>query len=288
MVPRKHLPAAVLGIAHRGGRDGCFGPRNCGAFRREFLLLARAVIVVTSLYLPNLWYMGCSPPESPEDAAQDRHEVVNVKTGRKLILATALLSLPLVAPNLDFAGAGESDNGSNSERPVKSELEATFKPSMAGDGVDTTNIEGSAVYEKKRDKKVNRQRFKATIEIPVPTLGISDLATAQSALVEIRLSRGTARYATCSLKLDEFAPDKAEYKVDIRFQEQPGGAPETRERAGSCELTSGVLALAPISGLPVVEVEDSASVVLVTETESRPAETQRTRTETELLTGTFE
>jgi hypothetical protein len=217
-----------------------------------------------------------------------RRKVTNVKNGRKLILATVLLSLPLVAPTLDLAGAGESDNGSKSERPVKSEVEAAFKPSVAADGADTTNIEGSAVYEKKQDKKINRQRFKATIEIPVPTLGISDLATAQSAIVEIRLSRGTARYATCSLKLDEFAPERAQYKVDIRFQEQSGGSPETRERAGSCELTNGVLALAPISGLPVVEVEDSASVVLVTETESRPAETQRTRTETELLTGTFE
>jgi hypothetical protein len=160
-------------------------------------------------------------------AAQNRREVVNVKSGRELILATALLSLPLLAATLRIAGAGESDNGGSRERDLKSELEAAFKPSGFLDVPEIANIEGSAVYEKKQNKKVNRQRFKATIEISLPALGISDLATAQSAIVELRLNRGTARYATCSLKLDEFAPDKAEYKVDIRLEEQAGGSPET-------------------------------------------------------------
>jgi hypothetical protein len=212
----------------------------------------------------------------------------SVKNRRRLILAATLLSLPLLVSNAGIAGASESHNGGSDERDIKKELEAVFKPSEAVERPDGWVIEGTAVYEKKQAKKVNRQRFKATIEIPVPTLGINDLASAQSAIVEIRLTRRAARYATCSLKLDEFAPDKAEYKVDIRYESQPGGSPQKRERAGSCELMDGALALAPINGLPVVEAEDAASVVLVTETPSPQPATERVRTETELLTGTFE
>jgi hypothetical protein len=259
----------------------------CGAFRREFQLLAQAVIFITSLCSQIVVVRGLLTSTSARICRAKGREVTNVNNGRKLILATALLSLPLLATPFGVAGAGESDNDGNGERNVKRELEAEFTASGTLDTPDT-NIEGTAVYEKKQNKKVNRQRFKATIEISVPALGISDLATAQSAIVELRLTRGTARYATCSLKLDEFAPDKAQYKVDIRFQEQPGGSSETRERAGSCELMSGALALAPINGLPLVEIEDSASVVLVTETQSQPPATERVRTETELLTGTFE
>jgi hypothetical protein len=204
----------------------------------------------------------------------------------RLIFATAFLLLSIVGLNSGFAQPEEPKQNLNNQGNVKAELEAEFQTDVAPAAPDSPTIEGAAVYEKKRNKNLNRQRLKAKIEIPVPTLSITDMASAQSAIVEIRFSRGAARYATCSLKLDEFDPDKAEYKLDVRFQEQPGDYPVTRERAGSCDLVNDSM-LAPSQGVPAVLAGDSAIVVLVVETVSATAPESSVKTETQLLSGSF-
>lgn len=230
-------------------------------------------------------------------------EVDFVKNGRKLFLAAGLLLVPLLATNVSFAAPGKSKKGGNGNGNVKTEFEAELEPFVAPPPApDTSTIEGEAEYEQKINKNVDRQRFKAKVEIPVTNpspFNITDLASAQAARLEIRLTHAGSMipYATCFLVLKEFEQEfedgiletEAEYVVDVRFHNQPGGSPRYREHAGSCDIANADPMIPPTQGVPAVMDGDSAAVFLISETiPPPPAPPTPVITETQLLTGLFD
>jgi hypothetical protein len=204
-----------------------------------------------------------------------------VKNEKKLVLATAFLLLPLLATDVGLAAPGKSHKGGNGKGNVKTRVDADLQPPVTPSD-PTTAPEGDAEYAQKVNKNVDRQGFKARVEIP----GISDEATARAALVEIRLSQGVAQYATCLLDFDSFEEGTAEYKLDVRYHSQPGGSPKYREHAGSCDVVSNDPTLplgTTIKAVPAVLQGDTANIFFTpSATSSTPA------VASQILTGLFD
>jgi hypothetical protein len=177
---------------------------------------------------------------------------VNKRT--RVVFATAFLLLPLLAADVGMAAPGKSKKGGNGNGNTRTGFDAELQPPPPADPTIPTP-EGEAAYNQKINRNVDRQNFKARVEVP----GIIDQATAETAVVEIRLQQGAVHYATCVFDFDSFGDGTAEYKLDVRYHSQPGGLPRYREHAGTCDVattTPGVT----IKAVPIVAEGDTGTV----------------------------
>ncbi len=133
-------------------------------------------------------------------------------------------------------------------------LRAKLEPCCGTD----SDAEGKAERRERLDKP--RDRFKATVEIPIPSpgLGILTPEDARAADIFLSLSNETDTYAECLLELDdpEEVTDVAEYKVDLRKRGEI-----LRQKKGTCDtdlVAGGIQA-----GIPDVQDGDLATVSIV-------------------------
>jgi hypothetical protein len=198
----------------------------------------------------------------------------------KFVLAAALL-LPYLSVNPVLAKGGKP----NVTKPVVTVVgfKADLNPVVLGG-----NGEGEAEYKSKSSTLGTSESFKAEAEfsIPDPTLGITDLDTAQSALFELHLARGGTDYAVCTLAIKEiefeYKPTgvqiEAEYGVSVSQETPTGGTPSLSQKVGSCLLSGGT------NGVPTVASGDTATVFSVVQTAPLPAPPVSTA----VLTGIFQ
>jgi hypothetical protein len=205
---------------------------------------------------------------------------MNRKT--KYVLAAALL-LPALGTHPVFAdGKGKGGPKSGVAITVVG-FKADLSPVVLGG-----NGEGEAEYKNKSSTLGTSESFNGEAEflIPDPTLGITDLDTAQTALFEMHLARGGTDYAVCTLAIKEIefkykltsVQIEAEYGVSVSQQTPTGGIPSLSQKVGGCLLSGGT------NGVPTVASGDTATVFSVVQTLPPPA----LPTSTAVLMGTFQ
>jgi hypothetical protein len=174
-----------------------------------------------------------------------------------------------------------------------------------------SRVEGQAerrLRDRNGDTIPERDRFKVTVEIPLPTpeLGLTTPEQASSADVRVILSRGHSPYAECFLRLDGVVDDsgnqslhssgdddsghdigddngtdstaRAQYKLDLELL-QAKGVKRLRQKKGTCDIdltTEGRQ-----SGMPNIQPGDVALATIVT----NPADPA---TDIDFLEGTFD
>jgi len=140
-----------------------------------------------------------------------------------LVTALAFTASIAALPGISLAKHG----GIGPVVVTKTQIEAELAPCCGAPDPLEPGAEGEAERKtKSRNGVVGDDRFKAKVEIPVPSaLGIVDLATALAADVRLLLSRSDSTlYAECMLVLTEIETEledgvwetQAEYKVDVR------------------------------------------------------------------------
>lgn len=171
-----------------------------------------------------------------------------MRTLYKSLLVTTLCAAVSV---FMFDGVSHANGGGSK---VKLEVRAELEPF---DGSPEPDAEGKARHKKETRTKngvttIKKDEFKATVEFPVPSLGlgIADEAAAEDAEVLLILSRGSSDFATCLMEFDEVEDDEAEFKVDVRRRKGT-----LRERKGTCgesvpDAQAGDVATATLNGTP--------------------------------------
>lgn len=182
-------------------------------------------------------------------------------------MAWALMALGIsVAVLLPPAAVGA--NGLGEEVEV---MWATLGPCC---GDPEPEAHGKAIRKIVTDEGITlRERFRAKVEVPVPSIGlaIADEAAATSADIRVILSREGADYAECLMEFIEVETEledgvlvtEAKYKVNVV---QPAGGPLLLKR-GTCDVDLTLAGVQP--GVPQVLPGDVATVVLVVDQTDR-------------------
>ena len=205
----------------------------------------------------------------------------------KSVMLTAMVLAGCLIAAQSFAssnsGSGSSGSGSNSgsgssgsgkSGNSQTKLEAQLDPVVIAPATTAVapDAEGEVKYRKQIQKGTTKsERFEASVKIPIPSpaLGITDLASAQNADIQILLSSGGSAYAACALDFDEIETELehgvtktyAEYKVDVR-KELKKSAVRQRQIHGICDIDLSTEQID--AGTPAPVVNDLATAVLVT------------------------
>ena len=190
---------------------------------------------------------------------------------KRTALAVATLVAPLLLANTSLAkNAGKSGNSK-----IRVEADLEIDETL---GTVEPDAEGDARFDQQKKKTlIKTQRFQAKVKIPVDPaspLGFIDATTAQSADVQLNLSRadaitGTTTYATCFLDFKEVEQEfddgvaklVAVFKVDVRLEYRGKKPPRERRIHGFCDTD---LVTADVqNGTPTVTDGDFAEALLV-------------------------
>jgi hypothetical protein len=188
---------------------------------------------------------------------------------KRTALAVATLVAPLLLADTSLAkSAGKSGNS-------KIRVEADLEPDEAL-AILEPDAEGDARFDQQNKKGAEKtRRFQAKVKIPVDPaspLGLIDATTAQSADVQLNLSKGTigaTPYATCFLDFKEVEQEfedgvaklVAVFKVDVRLEYRGKKPPRERRIHGFCDTD---LVTADVqNGTPIVADGDFAEALLV-------------------------
>lgn len=192
---------------------------------------------------------------------------------RSLLVTTLCVAVSVFM----FAGVSQAKKGGSSGSKVKIEVRAELEPI----GTSEPDAEGQARHKKETRTKnevitIKKDEFKATVNVPVPSLGlgITDEASAENADIRLILSHDGADFAECLLEFDEVededGEDQAEYKVDVRIKK---GAVQAKKGVCDVDLVTTDIQ----SGVPDARANDVATARLVAG-----------GTSTDFLQGTFE
>jgi len=254
--------------------------RSCALLSHEISFLTVDVAFRQPFSFPSLRHHICEASGCSKLFPQKK-EADGMRTNAKFVLAAALL-LPYLSANAALAsgqGGSGKGNGPKISQPVVTVV--GFKAQLDSVVLDG-NGEGEAEYKMKSSTLGTKESFEGEAEfsIPDPSLGITDLNSAQTAQLEMHLSRGGTDYAVCSLAIKEIEFEykltgvqiQAEYGVSVSQQTLTGGTPSLSQKVGSCMLGTG-------PGVPTVAAGDIATVFSVV---GSPA------VSTQVLTGTFQ